>query len=30
MAQILQSEKKSNVDLPTKLAATKDLNQMEE
>jgi len=30
MAQLLQSEKKIHTDLQTKLAATKELNKMEE
>ena len=30
MAQLLQSEKKIHIDLQTKLAATKELNKMEE
>jgi len=30
MAQLLQSEKKSHTDLQIKLAATKELNKMEE
>ena len=30
MGQLLQSEKKIHIDLQTKLAATKELNKMEE